>query len=152
MEKVGASSIKKITTIFLGNINIGFVLELMQNNIHSTFSIGINDDGETIFCANTNYWDKLLGMPLYSQKIDANINNLIDCKIQNILYGIGTKLYTSNHVIYYIKIETDIDNLLFFNNGDEAHMCTGNDVDKILENDIYGFEWSNNLPLIWSKD
>jgi hypothetical protein len=116
-----------------------------------SISLSIGDDGETIKFSCRARWINLkeIEYELYSTVvIDKDVDEvgrLIGNEIIDIKFGVGKTLDTGSRVLYYVKILTDQNNFLFFNNGDQA-AYSFDQINEILANDIYGYEWSSDYP------
>jgi hypothetical protein len=74
------------------------------------------------------------------------LSNLLGNEISDIQFGVGKTPDTKKEVIYYIRIDTNENEFLFFNNGDNG-AYSFDKTEAILENDIYGYEWFPKPPL-----
>jgi hypothetical protein len=152
IQKIKGAIIVDIIKVVLDNI----LLELHFNVEHLTdkfsFKLNISDDGETILFSKNEKWtiSNDLGYEAFSVikvHIDKDeLSKLLGTEILNIQFGIGKPLDIDKEVIYYIKIDTNKNEFLFFNNGDEG-AYSFDKVKLILDNDIYGYEWSFIPPL-----
>lgn len=156
MENMDRSTIGRIAElygVFLEDILLEMILNIDNGNNKSSYRLGISDDGETILCDKRSKWFEAGEMEYeaYSTiKIntnDSNLGRLLDNEVLNIRFGIGKTPDTGLSVIYYIKIDTNCNTFLFFNNGDEG-AYSFDEIEKILAHDIYGFEWSDKLPVV----
>lgn len=144
--------IEDIIIVALDKILLELFFNIEYQNARSSFHLGINDDGETVFFNYSNTWVTLnsINYNAYTltrvvETTNDELANLLRNKISNIQFGIGQNLDDGSDVIYYIKIDTDKNVFLFFNNGDQGKYSF-NQIEKILANDIYTFQWRKNLP------
>jgi hypothetical protein len=142
-----------IIKVVLGDILIELHFKIQNVKEKISFSICISDDGESILFSQKNDWIKLndLKYETFSTiSIDKTSSSdefvqLINNEINNVQYGIGKTLDTNARVIYYLKITTDKNEFLFFNNGDQGAYSFER-IDEILKHDIYNYEWVEELP------
>ena len=147
----GFKIINILKVVFDNNL-LELYFNIENSNKKLSFKINISDDGETILFVKNERWTELndINYEIYSVvKIDRDkdeLAKLLGNEIINIQYGVGKTLDTSKNVIYYIKISTNENEFLYFNNGDEG-AYSFDKIEEILANDIYGFEWSEKLPV-----
>lgn len=140
----------KIIKVFLEDIILELHFNVKNANKAYSFTLSISDDGETILYDKKESWVALndINYEDYSvveiNRDSHELSKLLENEITNVQYGIGKTLDAKKEVIYYIKINTDKNEFLFFNNGDEG-CYSFDDVEEILANDIYGYKWKNNL-------
>jgi hypothetical protein len=147
--------IKEIIEISLDNILIKLYFNIKTAEDKLLLEISISDDGETIIVNQKPSWaiEREIIYDSFSVKniinIDDELKKLIDTNIVDIQYGIGNTLETNRCVIYYLKIVTDKNKFLFFNNGDQG-AYSFDKIDDILLDDIYNIKWSTNHPDYYS--
>lgn len=152
IAKIKGAKIIDLIKVVLGNILLELHFNVEYFNERLSFKLSISDDGETILFSENEKWivlndisyEAYLAVKVNSEKDE--LSKLLGNEILNIQFGVGKTLDTSKEVIYYIKINTNKNNFLFFNNGDEG-AYSFDKIDAILENDIYGYEWSFKPPL-----
>jgi len=139
--------IVSIIKVSLGDTLLELYFNIEKSNQKFYFQLSILDDGETIsFLKNTGCIDsediKYEAFDIkYVSGEDDELEKLFGNEIFNIHFGIGKTLFEYQNVIYYFKMTTNKNNFLFFNNGDEGAFSF-DQIEEILANDIYGFEWS----------
>lgn len=146
------AKIVDLITVTLDDILLELYFNIEQYNERFSFKLSISDDGETILFGENKKWVELSDINYEAYSI-AKVDNYIDelskllyKEISFIQFGIGKKLDTKKDVIYYILINTNKNRFLFFNNGDEGAYSFDN-IESILENDIYGYEWVSKPPI-----
>ena len=152
IAKIKDAKIIDIIKVVLENILLELYFNIEYLNEKLSFKLSISDDGETILFSLNEKWIALedINYEAYSavkvNKGKDELSNLLGNEILNIQFGIGKTLDTHKEVIYYIKINTNKNEFLFFNNGDEG-AYSFDKIGAILDNDIYGYEWSFYPPL-----
>lgn len=151
IAKINGTTIVDIIKVVLENILLELYFNVEYLNERLSFKLSISDDGETIFFSENGKWITLndISYEAYSVvKVSTDkdeLSKLLGNEILNIQFGVGKTLDTNKEVIYYIKINTNKNGFLFFNNGDEGAYSLDK-IEAILENDIYGYEWSLKPP------
>lgn len=151
MTKIKGAKINDIIKVVLQNILLELHFNIEYLNEKLSFKLSISDDGETISFKLSEKWIALndFNYEIYSAvkvNSDDELLNLLFNEIVNIKFGVGNTLDTQREVLYYVKVITDKNSFLFFNNGDEG-AYSFDKIEAILENDIYGFEWLSRPPL-----
>lgn len=142
-----------IIKVLLENILLELYFNIQSANEKISLKLCISNDGETILFYKNEKWIEKSDINYESYSViqvnsdSDELYKLIGSEIESILYGVGKTLDTNKNVIYYIKIKTNNNNFLFFNNGDNGDF-TFDEIENILENDIYGYEWTERLPAI----
>lgn len=153
IAKIKGAKIIDIIKVVLENILLELYFNIEYLNEKLSFRLSISDDGETILFSKNEEWIKLsdIRYEAYSAlKVSFDkdeVSKLLGAEILNIQFGVGKTIDTSKEVIYYIKINTNKNEFLFFNNGDEG-AYSFDKIGAILENDIYGYEWTLALPVL----
>lgn len=149
--KMQEGKIIDVIKVVLGNILLELYFNIECENKKFSFKMSISDDGETVLFSRNSRWIALndINYDAYSV-IQVNNDNdelakLLENKILNVQFGVGKTLETDKNAIYYVKINTNKNEFLFFNNGDEG-AYSFDKIKDILTNDTYGFKWSENLP------
>jgi hypothetical protein len=149
MGKLKGNKIIEIIKIQLNEV----LLELrfkVQNDESYNFSCGINSDGESIFyreSQNVNeqsYADSIYTHTVINYNSKDSLSNILNKEINSIKFGVGYSLISQVETLYYLKISTGDNEFLFFNNGDNGYYSLDNNIEKILENDIYEYEWRDS--------
>ena len=141
-----------IIKVVLDNILIELHFNVENLRERLSFKLSISDDGETIIFVQKRGWVRVneIRYEAYStisvDRKNDELAKLIDNEIKEIQYGIGETLDTHKAVVYYVKIATDKTEFLFFNNGDEG-AYSFDKIDEILANDIYGYQWTQELQV-----
>ena len=152
VAKIKGAKIIDIISVVLESILLELYFNIEYLNKKLSFRLSISDDGETILFNKNERWIRLndIRYEAYSVlKVSTDkdeLSKLLGTEILNIQFGVGKALDTGKKVIYYIKINTSKNEFLFFNNGDEG-AYSYDKVGAILENDIYGYEWTCEPPL-----
>lgn len=114
-----------------------------------SIKLSISDDGETIFFSLTkkSIYEDSVNNEIYTKIVisensaDKQLFKLVGQKIEKASLGIGNTLDTNEEVIYYFKLNGEKNQFLFFNNGDDGMYSFDEGINKILFNDIYGYQW-----------
>ncbi|MCK6543622.1 hypothetical protein L6Q79_13175 [bacterium] len=149
IEKIKQAKIREIIKVVLQDILLELHFNVSYLDEKLTFKLSIGDDGEIVafnieekwlFLNDIKYDSFLVS---YVTDRDADLFRLLQDNILNIKFGLEKTLDTNSCVIYYVKINTDRNEFLFFNNGDEGAYSFNSNIKDILNNDIYGYEWSD---------
>jgi hypothetical protein len=141
----------EIIKVLLENILLELYFNVELDNKKFSFKLGISDDGETICFDENPKWISLddISYEFYSvvkvSRDKDDLAKLLENEIINIQYGVGKTLDTNKDVIYFIKINTNKNEFLFFNNGDKGYYSFDK-IEEILANDIYGYQWIDHAP------
>ncbi len=151
--------IREIIQVHLEGILLELYLNVDRHNQKSCLKLSISDDGETISFTSYSKWffptdinDEIYTVEkLYEKSMDGTykaqdgveLKRLLSNSISTIFYGVETG---NESIIYYIKILTDRNQFMFFNNGDQG-WYSFDSIDEILEYNIYDFQWTKNPPL-----
>ncbi len=142
-----------IIKVVFGNILLELHFNIERFEEKFSFALSVSDNGEAILFSQKMEWTLPNDIKYETYKVipvdkkNDELTKLINNEIKDIQFGIGKTLDTFKSVIYYAKIITDKNNFLFFNNGDEGSYSFDK-IDEILANDIYGYEWTEKLPMI----
>ena len=142
MKKINGSKILSIVKVVFEDILLELHFNIEHFSEEISFEISISNDGETVMFAKKKRWVKLnqINYEIYSatevNRDDSELAKLLENKILSIRFGIGKT----------IKINTDKNDFLFFNNGDRG-AYSFEKIETILENDIYGYAWFDEPPL-----
>jgi hypothetical protein len=151
IAKIKGAKIIDIIKVALENILLELYFNIENLNEKLSFKLSISDDGETILFSFKNNWIAIndINYEAYTVvKVNKDeLSNLLGNEISDIQFGVGKTLDTNKEVIYYIRINTNENEFLFFNNGDNG-AYSFDKIEAILENDIYGYEWFSKPPLM----
>lgn len=154
IEKIKGAKIIDIIKVDLEGILLELYFNIEYLNERLSFKLSISDDGETILFSLKNNWIALndINYETYSViKVNKDESpNLLGNEISEIQFGIGKTLDTNKEVIYYIRINTNENEFLFFNNGDNGAYSFDR-IKAILENEIYEYEWFSKPPMCCSQ-
>lgn len=125
IEKLKQAKIREIIKVVLQDILLEPHFNVSYLDEKLTFKLSIGDDGEIVAFNIEEKWLFLNDIKYdaflvsYVTDRDADLFRLLHDNILNIKFGLGKTLDTNSCVIYYVKINTDRNEFLFFNNGDE---------------------------------
>jgi hypothetical protein len=135
---------------------IGLNLEAEQGRPRSAL-VNISSDAETI------YYNGFEGHLVPKADIDGAIYKdvcegddtelarFLGKTIQSCKFGIAQEFGTNEDVLHYLRCNTDNDEFLFFNNGDEAAWPV-NKTAEVLSDDLCALRWSENPPASAADD
>lgn len=147
--------IMEIIKVTLEDMLLELHFNLLRLEYKTSLTIKISQDAETIIITQNKDWVNLddIRYEIFSICLISEVNNthdelvkLIGNIVEEIKYGVDKTPYMGLNVIYYFMIITNKNQFLFFNNGDEGAYSFDN-IDKILEADIYGYEWVEKPPI-----
>lgn len=152
MEKLNWKEYIKIIEIIkieLNDVLLEIRFKVQIDKEFGFFSCGINHDGESIFFLEgekvneQTYTDSIYTKTLISIDSDDKLTTFLNSTIKKVSFGVGNSLEIIERKLYYLKISTDRNEFIFFNNGDNGYYSFDN-IERILLNDIYGYEWEDN--------
>lgn len=142
--------IKSIIKVVFEDDLLELYFNVERNKNEESFKLSIADGGETILFEQEKTFKSLkdITYEIYTSGYiskEEELGRLIGNSIKLARFGIGQTLDANDEVLYYFMIATNKNEFLFFNNGDKG-AYTFDKLDLILDNDIYGYEWSKFPP------
>lgn len=148
-NRIIGARIVQIIKVMLDEILLELYLNIKKDKNLYYLKFSICNDGEKISFNLHDGWYKseLYGEKSFSAIVISNekLSVLLENEILDVKYGIGEELFNKKKALYYVKVKTDKNEFLLFNNGDQG-WCSLNCSDEILANDIYDFQWFDTAP------